>query len=204
MRFAAITRIWALVSLMIAVPMLYGEEPAVKTKPVTSPDFALKNYDGKEYKLADLKGKIVVLEWFNYECPFVKYHYEKAATMKDLAAKYKDKNVVWLAINSTSHLTTEKNREFAQKHAIQYPILDDRTGTVGKAYGTKTTPQIFIIDAEGSIVYNGAIDNAPIGRIPENEEYVNDADKALDELTAGKHVTTARTKPSGCPVKYGK
>ena len=204
MRFAAITKVWALVSLMIAGPVLYGQEQAAKTKPATAPDFALKNYDGREYKLADLKGKIVVLEWFNYECPFVKYHYEKAATMKDLAAKYKGKNVVWLAINSTGHQTTEKNKEFAQKHAIQYPILDDSPGTVGKAYGATNTPQIFIIDAGGSIVYNGAIDNAPIGRIPENEEYVNYADKALDELTAGKTVTTAETKPYGCTVKYGK
>jgi hypothetical protein len=75
---------------------------------------------------------------------------------------------------------------------------------VGKAYDAKTTPHIFIIDAEGSIVYNGAIDNAPLGKIPENEKYVNYADKALDELTAGKPVTTAQTKPYGCTVKYAK
>jgi peroxiredoxin len=204
MRLAPITKVWALASLMIAGPMLFAEQAAEKEKPVKAPDLTLTNYDGKEHKLADLKGKIVVLEWFNYECPFVKYHYEKAATMKDLAAKYKDKNVVWLAINSTAHQTTEKNKEFAEKHAILYPILDDSSGTVGKAYDAKTTPHIFIIDAGGNIVYNGAIDNAPLGKIPENEKYVNYADKALDELTAGKPVTTAQTKPYGCTVKYAK
>src|SRR4030042_2485558 len=108
------------IAAVLAVPVsLYADE-----KPAKAPDFALKNYDGKEVKLADLKGKIVVLEWFNYECPFVKYHYEKASTMKDLAAKYKDKNVVWLALNSTSHQETSKNKEFAEKYAIPYPLLD--------------------------------------------------------------------------------
>jgi peroxiredoxin len=114
--------------------MLFAEEKAEKTGPVKAPDFTLVNYDGKEVKLADYKDKIVVLEWLNYECPFVRYHYEKAATMKDLAAKYKDKNVVWLAINSTSTQERAKNKEFAEKYAIGYPILDDSAGTVGKEF----------------------------------------------------------------------
>jgi peroxiredoxin len=204
MRLAAITKVWALVSLIIAGPMLYGEEPAAKTKPTTAPDFTLKNYDGKEYKLADLKGKIVVLEWFNYECPFSRYNYEKTTADNDLAAKYKDKDVVWLAINSTGHQTVEKNKEFAEQFKVIHPILDDSTGKVGRAYGAKTTPHIFIIDAKGNIVYNGAFDNAPIGKTPDNEKYVNYVDNALDELTAGKAITIAQTKPYGCTVKYGK
>ena len=87
------------VAAFLIVPVLFAAEE----KPTKAPDFTLKNYDDKEVKLADYKGRIVVLEWFNYECPFVRYHYEKASTMKQLAAKYKDKNVVWFAINSTSH-----------------------------------------------------------------------------------------------------
>ena len=113
-----------------------------------APDFTLTNYDGNTVSLADYKGKIIVLEWFNYECPFVRYHYEKAKTMIELPDKYKDRGVVWLAINSTKHLTTEGNKEFAEKFKLGYPILDDRSGKVGHSYGAKTTPHMFIIDAK--------------------------------------------------------
>lgn len=165
-----------------------------------APEFTLTNYDGKTTSLSDYKNKIVVLEWFNYECPFVKYHYEKVNTMVELANKYRDKNVVWLAINSTKHLTTEKSKDFAKKYKLPYPILDDRSGKVGRAYGAKTTPHMFIIDTKGSIVYDGAIDNSPLGK--KKEGVINYVDKALAELTAGKVVSTPNTKPYGCSVKY--
>jgi len=165
-----------------------------------APEFTLTNYDGKTISLSDYKDKIVVLEWFNYECPFVKYHYEKANTMVELSNKYKDKNVVWLAVNSTKHLTTAKNKDFAEKHKLSYPILDDRSGKVGRAYDSKTTPHMFIIDAKGSIVYDGAIDDSPLGR--KKEGIINYVDKALAELTAGKEVSAPNTKPYGCSVKY--
>lgn len=184
----------------LAAPILLAAEQ----KPTKAPDFTLKNYNGKDIKLAKYKDRIIVLEWFNYECPFVRYHYEKASTMKNLAAKYKDKNVVWLAINSTSHQEIEKNRAFAKKNKVLYPILDDSLGVIGKAYKAKTTPHIFIIDTEGNIAYNGAIDNAPLGKVPENEKLVNYVDKALEELTADKEVSTTKTKPYGCSVKYRK
>jgi peroxiredoxin len=164
-----------------------------------APEFTLKNYDGTTVSLSDYKGKIVVLEWFNYECPFVKYHYEKAQTMTTLASKYKDKSVVWLAINSTGHLTTDKNKQFAEKHNIEFPILDDRTGKTGRAYGAKTTPHMFIIDTDGKIAYEGAIDNSPLGR---TEDVVNYVDKILSELTLGNVVSITNTEPYGCSVKY--
>ena len=164
--------------------------------------FTLNNYDGTAVSLSDYKGKIVVLEWFNYECPFVKYHYEQTNTMVDLADKYKSKNVVWLAVNTTKHLTTDKNKEFAQQHRVPYPILDDRTGKVGRAYGARSTPHMFIIDAQGMVVYEGAIDNSPLGKAPAGEKLVNYVDKALAELTTGKEITTAKTKPYGCSVKW--
>lgn len=186
-------------AVLAAAGLALAEDKATK-----APDFTLKNYDGKEVKLSDYKGKIVVLEWFNYECPFVKYHYEQASTMNDLAGKYKDKNVVWLAINSTGHQETEKNKQFTAKNNVLHAILDDRSGATGKAYGAKTTPHMFIIDAKGNIVYEGAIDNAPLGKTPKDEKLVNYADKALDELTAGGKVGTAHTKPYGCSVKYSK
>lgn len=186
--------------MFLALPMmLYANE-----KPVKAPDFILKNYDGKEFKLADLKGKIVVLEWINPECPFVRYHYEKKSTIKELAKKYKEKKVVWLAINSTNFHKTEDNKKFAKKNKILHPILDDSPGKVGRAYHAKNTPHMFIINTDGNIVYNGAIDNAPMGRVPQDKEYVNYVDKALEELTSGKTVSIAKTKPYGCTVKYNK
>jgi len=167
-----------------------------------APEFTLNSFDGKQVKLSDYSGKIVVLEWFNFECPYVMGHYGERKTMVELANKYKDKNVVWLAVNSTSHITVEGNKQFAAQQKLPYPILDDRAGVVGHAYGAQTTPHIFIIDHRGNIVYNGAIDNAPLGKTADGEAYVNYVDKALAELTAGKAVTTANTKPYGCTVKY--
>jgi peroxiredoxin len=170
-----------------------------------APQFTLTAHDGNEVSLSDLDGKIVVLEWFNYDCPFVKAHYDSASTMIDLANKYADKDVVWLAINSTNYATGNDNKAFADAHSLPYLILDDHTGTVGRAYGAEHTPEIFIIDKTGVIAYHGAIDNAPLGRLNEGEtEKINYADKALSEMTTGKEVITPKTKPYGCTVKYAK
>jgi len=187
-------------SVLGAAGYLIAEQ---KPKPAKAPDFTLTSFDDKKIALADYKGKIVVLAWFNYECPFIQYHYDKA-TMNDIAAKYQAKNVAFLAINSTGHQDQAATKEFAEKFKVTYPILDDGAGAVGKAYGALTTPHMFIIDAEGYIVYNGAIDNAPQGKTPEGAAYVNYVEKALDELIAGKPISVASTKPYGCPVKYGK
>ena len=124
--------------------------------------------------------------------------------MIDLADKYKNKGVVYLAINSTAHQTTEKNKAYAEKYKIPFPILDDRSGETGHAYKAKTTPHMFIINTQGNIVYEGAIDNAPLGKTSEGEAKLNYVDKALTELIAGKQVSTPKTKPYGCSVKYAK
>ena len=167
-----------------------------------APEFTLKSFDGKTINLSDYKGKIVVLEWFNYECPFVLRHYGRPSTMVKLANKYRDKNVVWLAINSTSHATVEENKQFAHQHNLSYPILDDRQGEVGRAYGAMMTPHMYIIDAKGNIAYQGAIDNDERGK--KGQGVINYVDKALAELTSGKAVSTTDTKPYGCTVKYAK
>ena len=167
--------------------------------------FTLTNYDGQDVSLADFDGKVVVLEWLNYDCPFVKYHYETASTMEDLANKYADKGVVWLAINSTNYATSETNKEFAKKNSVPYPILDDHKGNVGHAYGAQRTPELFIIDKNGQIAYHGAIDNAPLGKLSEGQtEKINYVDNALTELLAGKEISVPQTKPYGCTVKYSK
>ena len=175
-----------------------AEEPRAKA----ATPFALSTFDGKKVSLSDYRGKIVVLEWLNFECPFVKHHYDTPKTMIKLADKYKDKNVVWLAINSTSHTTPEANKDFAKQQKLPYPILDDRSGRVGRAYGAKTTPHMYVINRRGRIVYEGAIDNSPLGKASGGKEVINYVDKALEELTTGRRVSMAKTEPYGCSVKY--
>ena len=182
-----------------------AKEPSKEIEPEVArkaPDFTLNSFDGKTISLSDYKGKIVVLEWFNYECPFVLRHYGNKPTMITLANKYKDKNVVWLTIDSTSHAAPEANKQFAEERKLPYPILDDRSGTVGRAYGAKTTPHMYVIDTRGSIAYQGAIDNDERGR--KRQGVINYVDKALAELTGDKEVTTTDTMPYGCTVKYAK
>ncbi len=180
-----------------------GEMPEPKAKiGEKAPVFTLANYDGNNVSLSNYSGKIVVLEWLNYECPFSRYHHETIKTMTDLAAKYKDKNVAWLGINSTGHATAEKDKEFAEEFKIPYPILSDFSGDVGHLYGAKTTPHMFIIDPNGIMVYDGAIDDAPMGKTKNG--VTNYVDTALDELMNGKKITTPQTKPYGCTVKYRK
>ncbi len=175
---------------------------ADEAKDAKAPDFTLENYDGNEISLSDHKGKIIVLEWFNYECPFSKYIHMQTDLADDLSKKYEDKDVIFLAINSTHHAKPEKSKEFAEKHGISYPILDDRSGKVGKAYDAKTTPHMFVIDKNGHIAYEGAFDNAPLGK--KQNDVTNYVAKALDELLAGKQVSVSETKPYGCSVKYAK
>lgn len=168
-----------------------------------APEFTLTNYDGQELSLADFEGKTVVLEWLNYDCPFIKYHHGTVSTMADLAEKYADKNIAWVGINSTNYATIEGNKAFAQDSSVPSVILDDHKGQVGHAYKAARTPEIFIIDPQGKIAYHGAVDNAPFGKLSEGEtEKINYVDKALAELTAGEKITVPKTDPYGCTVKY--
>jgi len=169
-----------------------------------APDFAMDSFDGRQVKLADYKDQIVVLEWLNLECPHSRYHYETAQTMVQTARKYRDKGVVWLAVNSTFKTTPEANREFAAKYKLPYPILDDRAGDLARQYGARTTPHVFIIDKEGRIAYDGAIDNASLGRQEAGAGKLNYVDQALSELTQGRKVSLPNTPPYGTPIRYGK
>ena len=182
------------------------DEPEAPEMPVAQAlkgvDMVLFDQQGGEVKLGDYAGKIIVLEWLNYDCPFVKPHYEKG-TFAELAKKYADKNVVWLGVNSTNYATVETNKAWADQHNVPYPILDDHEGKLGRAYSATNTPHIYVMDTNGERVYVGAIDNAPLGKLTEDQtEYVNYVDKALAELTSGKAVTLSETKPYGCTVKY--
>jgi peroxiredoxin len=186
--------VWA---LMLSGTVFAGEGPSVGD---TAPDFTLPDTTGSEVSLSDFEDQIVVLEWLNPDCPFVQRHY-KAGTMKSLATKYGEDGVVWLTINSTHYMNAEANAKFKKDNDLPYTILVDQSGEVGRLYGAKTTPHMYIIDADGKLVYVGAIDDDPRGSSNSPTDYVA---AALDEVTAGEAVTTAETKPYGCSVKYKK
>ena len=164
-----------------------------------APGFSLKDQDGAEVDLAKLRGKIVVLEWTNPDCPFAQRH-ANASTMRTLADRYRDRNVVWLGIDSTSYLDAARDQAWRSEHKLPYPVLDDHAGKVGTEYGAKTTPHMFVIDGTGTVVYAGAIDDDAAG--DKGKEARNYVAEALDDVTAGKPVKVAETKPYGCSVKY--
>ncbi|MFM9996547.1 MAG: thioredoxin family protein [Phycisphaerales bacterium] len=195
-------------ALCLASPALAqaDKDKAAAPKPAAkigeaAPAFELTDLDGKTVKLADFKGKTVVLEWFNPGCPIVVMHYE-ADTMNKTIAKFKDKNVVWVRINSGAagkQGADKADNVAAQKEwNITTPILLDDSGTVGKSYGAKTTPHCFVINADGVLAYSGAIDNGS----PRKAGDVNYVAAALTSVLAGETVAQAETKPYGCPVKY--
>jgi peroxiredoxin len=176
-----------------------AEAPDEPNRPAAA-NFKLADQTGKHVELNKLRGKVVVLEFLNPDCPFVKAHYDpNVRTMPKLAEKYADKGVVWLGINSTHYYNVEKNAAFHKKHDLPYPVLDDSAGDVGREYGAKTTPHLFIIAADGTVAYRGAIDNDPRGK---KKDAVNHVDNALQAITVGQDVETPKTRSYGCSVKY--
>jgi peroxiredoxin len=169
-----------------------------------APDFTLKDTGGKPVSLGSHRGKTVVLEWFNPDCPFVKHAHSQGA-LKSMAGRQAKKGIVWLAINSGAPGKqghgVGRNAEARKQYALDHPVLIDEDGAVGRAYGAKTTPHMFVIDAKGTLVYAGAIDNAPLGEA--DGPPVNYVEKALEALGAGKRIDPAQTRSWGCSVKYG-
>ena len=167
-----------------------------------APAFTLTDTDGKTVKLADFAGKIVVLEWFNPECPVIQQHHKSGTTFNDLHKEFADKGVVFLAINSSAKgkqgSGLELNKEKKAEYKLPYPILLDESGDVGRLYGAKTTPHCFVINKDGILAYNGAIDNNT-GDKAKSKNYVANA---VNQLLRGETVTEAKTKPYGCGIKY--
>lgn len=194
-QFGALSAMLALAAF--AIHSVQAAAPAAIGQP--APTFSLQDQNGKIVSLADFAGKIVVLEWVNPNCPFVKRHYQ-AKTMSTLADEFAGKGVAWVAINSTKDATNDFNKAWVSQNSLAYPILNDSAGTVGHAYGAKTTPDMFIINKDGILVYSGGIDNDPDG--DKGSAKVNYVNKALSELTAGETVSMPQTKSYGCSVKY--
>ena len=193
-----------LVSSLAAGSLLAADAPAVGS---AAPDFALTDAKGKKHSLADYKGKYVVLEWFNPECPFVKKHYG-GGDMQKLQETYAGKGVVWLTVDSSApgtegHLSPEQAEKTLSSWKMnQTTLLLDPDGTAGRAYNAKNTPQMFVINPEGKLVYMGAIDSKATPNPADIAGATNYVKVALDESLSGKAVSNPTTKAYGCSVKY--
>lgn len=172
-----------------------------------APEFTLLDTKGKEVSLASYRGQYVVLEWLNHSCPFVVKHYD-AGNMQNLQKEYAKEDVVWLSINSSAsgkegNVTAEEaNKLTAEKNATPTAVLLDTDGKVGRLYNARTTPHMFVIDPNGIVIYQGAIDSIKSfdqKDIPGAKNYVK---AAFDEVFAGKKVSEGSTEPYGCAVKY--
>jgi peroxiredoxin len=180
-----------------------------------APDFSLPDLAGKPVKLSELKGKTVVLEWFNPDCPFVKYA-RSEGELKTMASKVMGDDLVWLSINSSAPGKqghgVERNQAAIAEFKFANTLLLDETGAVGKSYGAEKTPHLFVIGKDGNLIYRGAIDNAPIGKIdPERPRFpdakegvlINYVSAALEDVKASKALRLPETAAYGCSVKYG-
>jgi len=205
-------RIFVVCSLALAMCGALSTVHAAPQIGKPAPDFALKDIYGKLYKLSEFKGKVVVLEWINQDCPIwrgkaaqLNETYKKLLAPKSrpgVPVKKLRSDVVWLCIDSTHYMTGERNRAFFVLNGIAKPVLMDPDGKVGKAYDARTTPHMFVIDKNGILVYDGACDNARSRK--KGAELVDYVAQAVEAVLAGKPVPTPKTNPYGCSVKYAR
>lgn len=165
--------------------------------------FTLKDAQGKDVSLNAYKGKVIVLEWVNPECPYSRYYYDdrknERKTVPRLVKQYEDKGVVWLSINSTMNATAKQNKAFAKRYGVTHPILNDATGMVARTYGARKTPHVFIIDRKGVIAYNGGIDDSPAS-VSKQRQVNSYVEKALAQLLAEKPVSMPYSEVIGSPL----
>ena len=197
-----------LTSLLIAaIAMAASPVDAVPVPGQPAPAFRGADVNGKPVSLADYRGKTVVLEWNNPNCPFVQKHYT-GGNMQSLQQKNTAAGVVWIAINSTAESHSDYMSPaklaawFSEQKATPTAIVMDPKGDIGRAYGAKVTPHMYVIDAKGTLVYAGAIDEKRSANPADTKTATNHVAAALGEVAAGKAVTTAATSAYGCTIKY--
>jgi peroxiredoxin len=172
-----------------------------------APDFTLTDTKGQKHSLSDYKGKFVVLEWFNPECPFVNKHYN-SGNMPGLQKQYTSKGVIWLSIDSSAPGQQGNfppqglNQFIKEKSGSPTAIFEDTNGRIGHLYGAQTTPHMFVIDPNGTLIYQGAIDDIPSPDIDDLKTAKNYVSAALDAAMSGKPVAVNSTKSYGCSIKY--
>ena len=194
--------------LGLAAALAVASAPALAaTVGQPAPEFSAPDLAGKAVKLSDFRGKFVVLEWTNPECPYVRRHYD-SGNMPSLQKEFAAKGVVWLAVNSSSPESGEftppdgMTKWVAAKGAAPTAVLIDKDGKVGRLYGARTTPHMYVIDPQGKLVYAGAIDDKRWANVEETKSAKNHVRAALNEAMAGKPVAVSATTPYGCSVKY--
>jgi peroxiredoxin len=201
-------------ALLALTLVAYGCKPENPPPPIedlpaasAAPAFTLTDTNGQTHRLEDYRGKHVVLEWLNYDCPFVRKHYG-GRNMQALQERYTGRDVVWLSIVSSApgeqgHFSNADMNARTQEHGgRQTAVLIDESGAVGRLYGARTTPHMFVIDPQGQVVYNGAIDDRPSSDRESLQGARSYVSEALDAALAGQPVPLARTQPYGCSVKY--
>ena len=172
-----------------------------------APNFTLTDSNGQKHSLSDYKGKFLVLEWFNPDCPFVKKHYD-SGNMQQLQKKYTAKGVVWLSIDSSAagqegnYPPQGLNKFMADKGGVPTVVFADANGQLGHLYGAQTTPHMFVINPEGKLIYQGAIDDIPSTDVQDMTKAKNYVREALDSAMYGNPVAVNTTKSYGCSVKY--
>jgi peroxiredoxin len=196
--------------LSVAAVLLTGAAERARAQAVVgqpAPAFTLSDSNGETRSLVEFKGRPVVLEWWNYQCPFVGKHYG-SGNMQKLQKEWTAKGVTWLTVSSSAAGkqgyvdAAQANALMREKGGAPTAILLDHDGTVGRAYGAKTTPHMFVIDAKGTVVYAGGIDDRPSTDLSDIPGATNYVEGALEALTAGQPVKVASSRPYGCSVKY--
>ena len=172
-----------------------------------APNFQLTNSQGEQVSLTDFSGQYVVLEWTNHQCPYVKKHYD-SDNMQALQRKYTDQNVVWLSIISSApgkqgHVSPDKAEQLSKsRNAAPSHILFDESGEIGKLYGAKTTPHMYIVDQQGTLRYAGAIDSIKSANPADIVKATNYVDASMASLAKGETIAKKLTPPYGCSIKY--
>ncbi len=184
--------------------------PALLAAPAVgqaAPDFSLPDTSGKPVRLSDFQGRHVVLEWVNPGCPYVRKHYQ-SSNMQGTQKEVTGQGVVWLAINSTENASVDylppeqMGRWMQTQQAAATRTLMDEDGSVGKAYGARTTPHMYIVDPKGTLIYAGGIDSIPSSRIDDIKSAVNHVKQGVRQALAGQAIAPANTRPYGCSIKY--
>jgi hypothetical protein len=191
------------ISLFCVAPFI---QASVKNGQI-APDFSLPGSDGKTYQLSDYRGKTVILEWTNHDCPYVRKHYE-SGNMQSLQKQLSNDGMIWFSVissrpGSQGYVTPEGANELTtSRNAYPTSVLLDPEGNVGRLYGARTTPHMYIIASNGELVYQGGIDDKPSARKSSLEGAKNYVLAALEDMKANRPVQTAQTSPYGCSVKY--
>ena len=190
------------------VVLSIGAQPAAAQRiGAPAPAFTLTDSNGKPVSLADFKGKTVVLEWTNHECPYVRKHYG-GNNMQALQKKWTGKGIAWLTVISSApgeqgHVSPQQaNKLTTERNAAPTAVVFDPTGKTGKAYGARATPHMYVITGDGALAYMGAIDDQPTARLEDLKTAKNFVDQALNEIAQGKPVSFTSSRAYGCSVKY--